>query len=61
MIQLSPTAPAINTKNFPWVRMGNVTMQKATFEIGFETEKLQKRQIGFSPIQLMILSLQHLP
>ncbi|XP_034706294.1 UDP-glycosyltransferase 83A1-like [Vitis riparia] len=47
MIQLSPTAPAINTKNFPWVRMGNVTMQKTTFEIGFRNREAAEKADWF--------------
>lgn len=29
VIQLSPKAPAMNTRNFPWARLGNLSMQKS--------------------------------
>ena len=32
MVQLSPTAPPINNKNLPWVRIANATIQNAVFQ-----------------------------
>ncbi|KAA8547919.1 hypothetical protein F0562_004348 [Nyssa sinensis] len=42
LIQLSPTMPAMNTTNFVWARVGNLTMQKIIFEVMVQNNKAVK-------------------
>ena len=47
MIQLSPTAPAINTENFPWVRLEDETTKRTTFEIGLRSREAAEKADWF--------------